>query len=123
MLGFIVSLLFLTGKNLMALGDGRQDDAAVEVVRTLELKPFDIGLLAIATLVDSVAIFGKTVAFQSSASGFVSLLSFINIVYALTADVFLFQEKLDSKEVVAASIIFAVTIIIAVIKSREGNKD
>jgi len=71
-------------------------------------------MLTIGSSVDALSILSKTVAFQSSPSGFVSLISFVNILYALMVDTLIFEEKIDLKEVLAAGVIFLVTVILAI---------
>lgn len=78
--------------------------------------------MAFSVTIDALSVFGQTLAFQRSASGFVSLISFINVVYAMAADYFIFEESLSSKEIIAASVILFVTIVVA-IKKIAGEKE
>ncbi len=61
----------------------------------LEFTPFDNSLLFIATVMDSVAVATQTVAYQSGNASFVSLISFVNIIYALISDFFFFNEPIN----------------------------
>ena len=46
----------------------------------------------ISCIFDVTGVFAQTIAFQSDSASFVSLVSFVNIVYALTSDAVVFQE-------------------------------
>ena len=87
----------------------------------LELTLQDCVILAFGVFVDAGSVFGQTVAFQKSPSGFVSLISFINVVYALLVDAFIFEERISDLEIMAALVIFLVTVIVTVDKIRREN--
>ena len=78
-------------------------------------------MLAFGVFVDAASVFGQTVAFQRSPSGFVSLISFINVVYALLVDAFIFEESISELEIAAASVIFFVTVIVTVDKIKRES--
>ena len=82
----------------------------------MQLESFDVFMLVICAFMDAASVFGQTVAFQKSPSGFVSLISFINVVYALIADYYIFEEKVNQSEIIAASTIFCTTLVVAVFK-------
>ena len=59
--------------------------------------------------------------YQSDESGFVSLLSYLNIVYAYICDTLFFETELNFLEILAAFIILTVAISVAYYKIREAN--
>ena len=63
-----------------------------------------------------------TIAFQSSSPAFVSLISYINIIYAFLADYIIFKETFTWIEFTAAALILIVTIFTSVYKIREGKR-
>ena len=56
----------------------------------LTFAPFENGLLLIASVMSALAVMCQTIAYQSSNSSFVALCSFLNLVYAMCADVLVF---------------------------------
>ena len=58
----------------------------------------------------------STIAYQCDSSGFVSLISYMNIVYAYICDQIIFHEVLNSVELIAAIVIFVTAIGIAAYK-------
>lgn len=50
------------------------------------------GLMLIATLFDTLAVTATTIAFQADSSGFVALISYVNIIYGFLADRIIFKE-------------------------------
>ena len=56
----------------------------------------------------------STLAFQNDSGGFVSLLSYMSIVYAYFYDQFLFDEALNGISLIAALVIFILTFAVAV---------
>ena len=80
------------------------------------------GLIIAATLCDTLAVNSMTIAFQSDSSGFVSLISYIGVIYAFTADSLIFNEHFSWVELVAAVCILIVTVTTSIIKLREGNR-
>lgn len=78
-------------------------------------------MLAVGVFIDAASVFGQTIAFQRSAAGFVSLISFINVIYAMAADAFVFEEGVSNLELTAAFIIFIVSIIVTVDKIRRES--
>ena len=57
-------------------------------------------------------------AFQRSPAGIVSLIQFIGIVYAIVADQIMFNETLQSEEIIGSVVIFVVTLFMAVYKLK-----
>ena len=74
-----------------------------------------------ASLFDCLMINSVTIAFQSDSSGFVSLISYLSILYAFAADSFIFQEAFSWLEVGSAIAILLVTVGVSAYKLREGN--
>ena len=75
-----------------------------------------------ATLFDSLAVNSGTIAFQSDSSGFISLVTYINIIYAFVADTVIFKESFSGWELTGALVIFVVTVGTSIYKLRESNK-
>ena len=75
-----------------------------------------------AALVDTITVFSMTIAFQSDRSGFVSLFSYLTVLYAFVADSLIFQESFTWVEMVAAILILVVTIFTSLVKLRESNR-
>ena len=84
---------------------------------------FDGALLSIGASLDTLSLFAQTVAFQNSPSGFVGLISFVNILYALMADIFIFDEEIDLKEMLAATVILLVTVCVTIYKLSRNKLD
>lgn len=70
------------------------------------------------SFLDSGALILGTYAFQNSNSGFISLITFMNIVYAFLFDQFLFNESVDMISLLSAITIIIVSIIITIYKLR-----
>ena len=79
-------------------------------------------LIVAATVFDSLAVNAVTIAFQSDSSGFVALISYINILYAFVADRVIFHESFSWIELVAALLILMVTVGTSIYKICESNK-
>ena len=77
-------------------------------------------LLIGAMLFDSLACNAQTIAFQSDSSGFVSLISYLGIIYGFVADLLIFNESFSAIELIAASTMFIVIVGISVYKVREN---
>lgn len=84
----------------------------------MSLKCF--GYMFAATLADTLTVNAMTIAFQSDSSGFVSLLTYFNVIYAFVADILIFKESFTWVELLAASTILFVTVLSAVVKLRES---
>ena len=76
----------------------------------------DTGFLGLGLLMDVGGIFCLTIAYQKSEAGFVSLVGFVRIVYALLVDVFIFEESIGFVAIAGSGVICLVTIIVAVDK-------
>ena len=79
-------------------------------------------LMLAAALFDSLTVNAVTIAFQSDSSGFVSLISYVNILYAFAADLLIFNESFSVLELVAAVIILVVTVCVSIYKIKVGNE-
>mmetsp|Transcript_2371 Transcript_2371/g.3266 ORF Transcript_2371/g.3266 Transcript_2371/m.3266 type:complete len:262 (+) Transcript_2371:399-1184(+) len=86
------------------------------------MEPKLTGLLLAATMGDTLAVNSMTIAFQSDSSGFVSLISYVNVIYAFLADCLIFQESFTWVELVAASLILLVTVFTSMVKLRESHR-
>ena len=84
----------------------------------LEFTPFDNSLLFLATVMDTVGIMTQTIAFQSGNASFVSLISFVNIIYALFADFLFFDEPINMTQVCSALAIIVVCFGVGLEKIR-----
>lgn len=82
-------------------------------------------ILAATALMDAIACFSMTVAYQKDSSGFISLLGYSTIVYAFLADIFVIPQTIYPLEYAGTFIILIVTITIAAVKliqlRRERN--
>lgn len=67
---------------------------------------------------DNLGMTSITIAFKADKSGFVSLFSYMNIVYAYLADIFLLDESLNTIEFLAALTILLVALSVAYYKLR-----
>ena len=79
------------------------------------------GLILAATLFDTLGVNSQTIAFQSGSSGFVSLVSYVNVLYAFLSDCLIFHESFSWVQLLASSIILIVTVITSVVKLREKS--
>lgn len=112
--GFLASLLLLTINCFIVNPD-------TATLRTLDCNGFDLLMLTAGASIDALSVFGQTVAFQSSPGGFVSLISFVSILYALAVDTFLFDEQIQTVEIGAAFVILSVTVCVAIYKLKQPN--
>ena len=81
-------------------------------------------LLATAcSFFDAGSLIMGTLAFQKDSSGFISLLSFMSIVWSYLFDQFMFDEQIDGLSLMAALSIIAIAIFITVYKIRAKNKE
>ena len=76
----------------------------------------DTGFLGLGLLMDVGGIFCLTIAYQKSEAGFVSLVGFVRIVYALLVDVFIFEESIGFVAIAGSGVICLVTIVVAIDK-------
>ena len=88
------------------------NDNADGGIRVLNYSKEQYGYLIGAMLFDSFGCFGQTVAFQSDSSGFVSLISYISIVYGFLSDVLIFNESFNAISLV--SLVSIMTIVVGV---------
>ena len=72
------------------------------------------GFLTAASLCDATCLYMATLAFQNDSGGFVSLLSYMSIVYAYFFDQFMFGEALNGVSLVSALVILCFTFAVAV---------
>ena len=66
-----------------------------------------------ASFFDMMATYSMTVAFQSGSGGFVSLFTYLGVVYAFAADQLFFHEEFERLELIVAVTIIAVAILVA----------
>ena len=76
----------------------------------------DTGFLGLGLLMDVGGIFCLTIAYQKSEAGFVSLVGFVRIVYALLVDVFIFEESIGFVAIVGSGVICLVAIVVTIAK-------
>ena len=62
-------------------------------------------------------------AYQSTTSGFVSLLSYLNIVYAYLCDLLILDLTLNLVEMLAASVILLTAISVAAYKLKRSQQN
>ena len=79
-------------------------------------------LMAISTILNTVGVTSMTIAFQSDSSGFVSLISYVNIFYSFIFDRIVFKEKFHWVDLVAAVVILTVTVSTSVYKLRQKRE-
>ena len=84
----------------------------------LEFSPFDNLILFSATALDAISVMSQTIAFQSGNASFVSLISFVNIIYAMLSDIFIFGENVKLAQIISAIGILIVCIAIGLEKIR-----
>ena len=87
----------------------------------LSLARYDFMILLAAAFLDAVGVMAQTVAFQSGNGSFVSLISFVNIIYAMLSDVFIFNQKISSTQIVCAMAILSICIGVGFEKIRLNN--
>jgi len=68
---------------------------------------------------DSLSLSMLTIAYKADKSGFVSLFSYMNIVYAYLCDIFILDESLNTIEFLAALTILIVALSVAYYKLRK----
>ena len=73
-------------------------------------------LVLCGCMFDSLSMNCLIFAFQSSSSGFVSLFTYLTIVYSLLADKYIFDEIVTRREVTAAAVILFSTFIVSTYK-------
>ena len=69
---------------------------------------------------DMLCVNCMTISFQRDSSGFVSLISYMLILYGFLSDVIIFNEKIMLLEVMGAFTILTVTMTVATIKLCEA---
>jgi len=70
-----------------------------------------------AALLDTGALVTSNLALQLGSAGFVSLFTYMNIVYAFLIDVFFFEEQFNTVVLIASVVIMAVALIAAIFKN------
>ena len=106
MLGFVLFGAYITLEALVT-GDG---------YKFADYTGKQIGILICCTLIDAHNLFMMTIAFQYDSSGFVSLMSYMSIVYAYFFDHFMFHQTLNGISLGAALVIVLVAIGVAFYK-------
>ena len=66
---------------------------------------------------DSLSINCLVYAFQSSSSGFVSLFTYLTIVYSLLSDKFIFEQTVTQSQFIAALVIIVSAFVVSVHKA------
>ena len=69
---------------------------------------------------DMLCVNCMTISFQRDSSGFVSLISYMLILYGFLSDLIIFNEKIMMLEVIGAVIILTATMTVATIKLCEA---
>ena len=78
----------------------------------LDFNPFDNAILFSATALDAFSVTSLTIAYQSGNASFVSLISFVNIIYAMLSDIFIFGEPVSLIQILAAGAILCICVFI-----------
>ena len=89
----------------------------------MNLEGLDLVMLVSGVFIDAFAFFLNTMAFQKSQAGFVSLIGFISVVYAMLADCYIFDQIISVQEVIGAITIFSVTIIVTIFKNKKEREE
>ena len=84
----------------------------------LDFSPFDNLILFSATVCDAVSGMCQVIAFQSGSASFVSLVSFVNIIYAMLSDIFIFGERVTIVQIISAIGILIVCVAVGYEKIR-----
>ena len=79
-------------------------------------------LIGLGGLCDFVVVGSNIIAFQSDSSGFISLLGYMQVVYAFLFDIFVFKSTLSALQVGSALLICATTLTMAVYKAKTQIK-
>ena len=117
------SIVGLTLASIAVIADYAINDYGTGNGLRLFQYPRDVyALIASGLLFGTLAVVSETVAFLSASAGFVSLLSYIKLIYAFGADVLIFDEDFSWVELVAASIVLIVTVFTSIVKLRESQK-
>ena len=80
-------------------------------------------LMLSATLFDTLQVNSQTIAFQSGNSGFVSLISYVNVLYAFIFDSLIFDEAFTWIQLTASCVILLVTVGTSFIKLADEKKN
>ena len=117
------SIVGLTLASIAVIADYAINDYGTGNGLRLFQYPRDVyALIASGLLFGTLAVVSETVAFLSASAGFVSLLSYIKLIYAFLADCLSFDENFGWVELVAASIVLIVTVFTSIVKLRESQK-
>ena len=81
----------------------------------------DSGFLGVGLLMDVGGLFCLTIAYQKSECGFVSLVGFVRIVYALLVDVFIFEESIGFVAITGSGVICLVAIVVTIAKVMKSS--
>ena len=91
-------------------------------IRMLSYSKYQMLIMVLATILNSVAITSTTIAFQSDSSGFITLIGNSAAVYCFLFDTFIFHETFTMVEAIGILVILTVVITVAIFKLREKNK-
>jgi len=79
-------------------------------------------LIGLGGLCDFVVVGSNIIAFQSDSSGFISLLGYMQVVYAFLLDIFVFKSTISVVQLASALVICVTTLTVAVYKARTQTK-
>ena len=74
--------------------------------------------LLLTLSVDFFSLNAMNIAFQSDASGFVSVIGYMIVVYGFMSDIFIFKVPLEGRDMAGAVFILAVTVCVTVYKMK-----
>lgn len=80
-----------------------------------------LGLMVAASCGDTLGVTTYTIAFQSDKASFVSLLSYISVLYAYLGDMLIFNERFKWIQLLAATMILTTTVLTSVVKLYKSN--
>ena len=75
--------------------------------------------MAAASLFDAAGIYCNLIAYQLDSSGFMGLISYSMVVYAFLSDIIIFDEQIYTLELISASVILLVTIVVSVYNLKQ----
>ena len=76
-------------------------------------------MIICATLSESIGCYSGTLAFQSGACGFMSLLSYMTVIYGFFTDILYYKESFTLVELLAVFAILMCTILVSYYKIRQ----
>jgi drug/metabolite transporter (DMT)-like permease len=85
-----------------------------EPMRLLNYSGRHFGGMALAGVLDSVALIFWTIACQNERSGFILMIGYIGVVYAFFGDLFIFNLTFSAGEIVGAGIVVTFTVYVII---------